>query len=348
MRPHLAVIYALLAALLFGLNAPLAKLLVAKLDPLLLAALLYLGAGIGMLGIDLGKRIGEYQPNEARLTARELPFVLLMIALDIAAPVLLMLGLSRSEAGVVALLGNFEIVATAIFAMVLFGEAIGSRLWGAIALISLASALLSVGNLAGLRISWGALLVLAASMCWGLENNCTRNLSVKDPLHVVILKGFGSGLGALLIAYTWGRPAGNLLYIALALLLGFFAYGLSIFFYVTAQRQLGAARTSAYYAAAPFTGVLISWVMLGERPSPAFLVACVAMAAGAYLAVSERHLHWHVHTAEIHEHKHDHRDGHHDHEHEATTATEHSHVHSHQAITHQHAHTPDLHHRHRH
>lgn len=348
MRPHLAVIYALLAALLFGLNAPLAKLLVARLDPLLLAALLYLGAGIGMLGIDLGRRIGEYRPSEARLTTREAPFVLLMIILDIAAPVLLMLGLSRSEAGVVALLGNFEIVATAILAMILFGEAIGSRLWGAIALISLASALLSVGDLTGLRVSWAALLVLAASVCWGLENNCTRNLSVKDPLQVVVLKGLGSGLGALLIAYIWGRPAGNWLYIALALLLGFFAYGLSIFFYVTAQRQLGAARTSAYYAAAPFMGVLISWGVLGERPTLAFLAACVVMVAGAYLAVSERHSHAHTHTAEIHEHKHDHRDGHHDHEHEAATASEHSHAHSHQAITHRHAHTPDLHHRHRH
>ena len=271
-----------------------------------------------------------------------------MVALDDLAPILLLAGLRPAAAANVSLLNNVEIVATTLLAWLLFREGVSGRLWAGTLLVTAATVMLSLQNLDSLQFSAGSLLVPLACACWGLENNCTRNLSVKDPLQVVVLKGFGSGLGALLIAYIWGRPAGNWLYIALALLLGFFAYGLSIFFYVTAQRQLGAARTSAYYAAAPFMGVLISWVMLGERPSPAFLVACVAMAAGAYLAVSERHLHWHVHTAEIHEHKHDHRDGHHDHEHEATTATEHSHVHSHQAITHQHAHTPDLHHRHRH
>jgi drug/metabolite transporter (DMT)-like permease len=348
MRPHLAVVYALLAALLFGISAPFSKLLVQELDPLFLAALLYLGAGCGMLVFDLGRRVAGTKPAEARLTRGETPFVILMIVLDIAAPVSLMLGLSMSDASTAALLGNFEIVATAIIAMILFREASGPRLWIAIVLISVASAILSVGGGFTISISWGAVFVLAASVCWGLENNCTRNLSIKDPLQIVVIKGFGSGLGALLIAYIWDQLAADWLHIALALVLGFVAYGLSIFFYVTAQRELGAARTSAYYAAAPFIGVLISWLALRETITPSFLVALLIMLLGAYLAVSEKHLHRHTHTVEAHEHKHGHHDRHHAHAHGTVVAAEHSHPHTHQAITHEHVHTPDLHHRHAH
>ncbi len=348
MKKYLPVIYALLAALLFGINAPFSKLLVERLNPLFLAALLYLGAGIGMLVVDMIKGIGGKNRREARLTKKERPFILLMIGLDIAAPIFLMIGISMTNSSTAALLGNFEIVATSVIAMIFFKEAVGRRLWMAIGLISLASILLTVGDVVAVNISIGALFVLAASICWGFENNCTRNLSIKDPLQVVIIKGFGSGLGALIIALLWGDLSLEWAYIGLALVLGFVAYGLSIFLYVTAQRELGAARTSAYYAVAPFMGVVISWILLKESISISFLIALSIMIIGAYFAVTEEHEHEHIHVEETHEHKHNHEDGHHDHSHQTNVFGEHSHEHTHEASVHKHTHLPELHHRHTH
>jgi drug/metabolite transporter (DMT)-like permease len=342
------ILYALLAALLFGLNAPLSKLLVAKIDPLFLAALLYLGAGLGMLVIDRVRKAGGSENHEARLTRNELPFIVLMVLLDIAAPIFLMLGLSKTNASTAALLGNFEIATTAFFALVLFKEAIGKRLWLAIGLIFGASILLSVNDVSTVQLSTGALLVLLSCVCWGIENNCTRKLSIKDPLQVVIIKGFGSGLGALLIAALWGSFSAPAVYILCALVLGFVAYGLSIFFYVRAQRELGAARTSTYYAVAPFIGVAFSWILLREPISSTFLAALVIMLLGAGLAVSENHQHLHLHLAETHEHRHRHDDGHHGHLHADGFSGEHSHVHTHESIEHEHTHLPDVHHQHEH
>lgn len=348
MKKHLPVIYALLAALLFGINAPFSKLLLKEINPLFLAALLYLGAGLGMSIIYFLKKHQKRTVTEARLTKKEMPFVVLMILLDIAAPITLMIGISLTNSSTAALLGNFEIAATSVIAMIIFKEAVGKRLWLAIAFISLASIILTAGDAASTSISIGALLVLFSCIFWGFENNCTRSLSIKDPLQVVIIKGFGSGLGALIIAYTWGDLSAKLFYIVLALALGFVAYGLSIFFYVTAQRELGAARTSAYYAAAPFMGVVISWVVLRESISAAFLIALGFMIIGAYLAVTEKHKHEHIHTEEMHEHKHSHNDGHHNHPHDTEIIGEHSHKHTHEESEHSHEHTPDPHHRHTH
>ena len=342
------VLFALLAALLFGLNAPAAKLLVARVDPLFMAALLYLGAGAGMLVLSWLRRGKSGVVRESRLTFEELPTIVLMVLLDIAAPILLMLGLSRTNAGTAALLGNFEIAATAFFALVLFREAVGRRMWIAIALITIASALLSFDSFSTFTFSTGALLVLGSCLCWGLENNTTRKLSIKDPLQVVVVKGFGSGLGALLVAAIWGSLSASFLYILAALTLGFVAYGLSIFFYIRAQRDLGAARTSAYYAAAPFIGMALSWLVLREPLSLIFVAALFIMLLGAGLAVSEYHTHSHVHRQITHEHRHAHTDGHHNHTHDPGFSGEHSHPHTHEELTHDHAHLPDTHHRHEH
>ncbi len=342
------VLFALLAALLFGLNAPAAKLLVARVNPLFMAALLYLGAGVGMLALGWLRRSRAGDTRESRLSREELPYILLMVLLDIAAPILLMLGLSVANASTAALLGNFEIAATAFFALVLFKEAVGKRMWIAIALITAASLLLSINDLSAFSFSTGALLVLGASLCWGLENNTTRKLSIKDPLQVVVIKGFGSGIGALIVTAIWGSLSASLLAILAALALGFVAYGLSIFFYVMAQRELGAARTSAYYAAAPFIGMTLSWLVLRESLSPAFFAALLVMLVGAWLAVSEDHVHKHVHTHITHEHRHVHVDGHHNHAHEEGFSAEHSHVHTHELLEHEHSHLPDTHHRHDH
>lgn len=330
MKNYYSIIYAILAALLFGINTPFSKLLVKEIHPLFLAALLYLGAGTGMLTINLLKIYRKQPSIEAKLSKKEMPFIVLMVLLDIIAPIFLMIGISITNSGTAALLGNFEIAATTVIAMIFFNEEVGRRLWLAIGLISLASIILTVENISLINISIGAVLVLFSCICWGFENNCTRKLSIKDPLQIVIIKGFGSGLGALAIAYIWGEVSAQFLYIFFALSLGFVAYGLSIFFYVKAQRELGAARTSAYYAAAPFMGVLISWIILREPITASFVIALGIMIAGTYFAVSEDHVHTHIHSEESHEHKHNHDDGHHNHLHDPKIAGEHSHEHIHE------------------
>lgn len=343
-----AIISALTAALLYGIQVPFSKLLEEKLDTLYLAAFLYLGAGIGMMAVRAVELRASPQRKEASLGRKDLPFVILMILLDIAAPILLLMGLRLSSAGTVSLLGNFEIAATAVLAMLIFHEAVGKRLWIAIALISLASMILSVGDLSAVRMSPGSLLVVLACAVWGLENNCTRKLSGKSPMQIVILKGCGSGSGALILALVFGKASGSVQYILLAAVLGFVAYGMSIYFYVKAQRELGAARTSAFYAAAPFVGVLLSWLVLQEKITWTFLAALLLMIAGTACGISEKHNHMHVHLREVHEHMHSHTDGHHTHTHDYEVTGEHSHMHTHEEVRHNHPHTPDTHHRHIH
>ncbi|MDO9492374.1 DMT family transporter [Acetobacterium sp.] len=348
MKKNTAVVYAILAALLFGINAPFSKLLLDQIDPLFLAALLYLGAGMGMTVLTILSKKHRKDVKEARLTKKEMPYVVLMILLDIAAPIFLLMGISLTNSSTAALLGNFEIAATSVIAMIFFKEAIGKRMWIAIGFISLASILLTISDTLTINLSIGAVFVMSSCVCWGFENNCTQNLSIKDPVQVVILKGFGSGLGALLIAFIWGDLSGSLLYIILAMTLGFVAYGLSIFFYVKAQRGLGAARTSAYYAAAPFMGVLISWLVLQEPITFSFLIALVIMILGTWLALSENHEHAHIHDEETHEHSHNHDDAHHLHEDHPSVKGEHCHEHTHKNTAHSHCHLPDVHHRHMH
>lgn len=349
-KKHAAIMAAILAAMLFGISSPVSKLLLVKIPPTLMAALLYLGAGLGMAIISFSKRISGQEHREAKIGRSDLPFVLAMIALDIAAPVFLMIGLTLSSPANAALLGNFEIVATSLIALLIFKESIGRRLWGALVLITLASIILSVEDLSSFTFSLGSIFVLLSGLCWGFENNCTRMLSIKDPMDVVIIKGFGSGFGALLLAFVLKEQMGgvNTAYILFALLLGFFAYGLSIFFYVSAQRELGAARTSAYYAIAPFIGVGLSLTIFREPPSASFLVALLIMIAGAYFASNEKHKHVHEHHALAHEHRHSHTDGHHNHSHDEPIGEEHSHPHTHEVLRHVHSHTPDVHHGHVH
>jgi drug/metabolite transporter (DMT)-like permease len=345
---YLSIAYAVLAAALFGMSAPFSKLLLSEVPPLMMSSLVYLGAGLGMLIADFVKSMTKSKKIEARLEKKELPYILAMIALDIAAPISLMLGLTMTTAANAALLSNFEIVATSVIALVIFKEAVGKRLWLSIALITIASVILSTDDIRSLSFSAGSILVLLSCVFWGLENNCTRKLSIKDPLQVVIIKGLGSGTGALIIAVYANELVWNIAFIAPALLLGFFAYGLSIFFYVTAQRTLGAARTSAYYAVAPFIGVLLSFFLFDEPITIAFAVASLIMVAGTYFAVAEKHEHPHTHHEFEHEHRHSHSDGHHNHFHEESISKEHSHLHTHEEILHAHGHTPDIHHLHQH
>lgn len=278
-----AIVYALLAAVFYAVNVPASKLLLQYVEPTVMAALLYLGAGIGigLLSLTGNRNRGE------KLNGKDLPYVIGMIVLDIAAPIFLMFGLSCGSSSNASLLGNFEIVATTVIALFIFKEAVSKRLWGAIALITAASMLLSFEGTDNFRFSYGSLFVLAATLCWGLENNCTRNISSKNTYEIVVLKGIFSGTGSLIIAVIRGEDMPKIPYLLLALLLGFVSYGLSIFLYVRAQNTLGAARTSAYYAVAPFIGAFLSFVFLRERLTGMYLVSLAVMIAGTALVVAD-------------------------------------------------------------
>lgn len=342
------VIKAIMAAALYGLSSPISKLLLKEVSALMMAALVYLGAGLGMLIVSLVLSKGNPGLKEAGLSRKDLPLVTGVIILDIAAPVLMMTGLMLTTPSNAALLGNFEIVATSLIALVVFKEAIGKRLWVSILLITAASIILTFEGEGSLHFSAGSLLVLLACASWGLENNFTRMLSLKDPVQITVIKGLGSGTGALLIALVSKEATWNPVYNSAALILGFFAYGLSIYLYVSAQRDLGAARTSAYYAVAPFIGVGLSFLLFRTPLTPWFLIAFLIMVAGSYLAVSENHEHLHKHEYLVHEHRHRHDDMHHGHHEEGDYPAEHTHLHVHGETEHSHRHTPDLHHRHGH
>lgn len=283
MRKNKAALLAALAALFYSLNAPFSKVLLADVPSTIMAGLLYLGAGIGMLFILIIRKILGIGKNEKALSKSDLPYTASMIALDIAAPISLMTGLAIASAESVSLLNNFEIVATSLIALVIFKEKVSLRLWLAIALITASSILLSFEDIQSFALSPGALLVLLASVFWGFENNCTRMLSKSDPLEIVAIKGFGSGIGSLLIAFFMKEKLPSFPFACSALLLGFISYGLSIFFYVYAQRFLGAAKTSAYYALNPFIGVILALLIFKEVPNSTFWIALAIMAAGTYL-----------------------------------------------------------------
>ena len=277
------IFLAVLAASLYALNAPFSKLLLSYLPSTLMAGFLYLGAGLGMLIVGLVKRSLKTEDKEEQLSKKDLPFTVAMVVLDIFAPIFLLLGLSMTTAENASLLNNFEIVATAVIALVFFKEKISPRLWVGIILVTLSCALLSFENILSLKFSLGSIFVLLACICWGIENNCTRNLSEKDPLQIVVVKGIFSGLGSVVIGFCIGQKITEVWPIFATMLVGFVAYGLSIFFYVYAQRILGAAKTSAYYAVAPFIGVLLSFVIFRDIPNYVFFIALAIMMVGAWL-----------------------------------------------------------------
>lgn len=285
MNKNKAIRYAIYAALLYAVSTPFSKILMEKIPPAFMAGLLYLGAAAGMVITTLFSC--KKSKEEATFTHKDIPYLILMVILDIAAPILLMTALKYSSAESVSLLNNFEIVATSLIALLIFKEKLSPRLWIAITLITAASIMLSLSENGSLTISVYSLLALLACCCWGLENNCTRKLSNRDPAKIVIIKGFGSGTGSVIVALICGERLNITPYILLALLLGFIAYGLSIYTYVYAQRYIGAAKTSAFYALAPFIGALISLVLFPKIPSWLFIISFVIMALGAFLAIEK-------------------------------------------------------------
>jgi drug/metabolite transporter (DMT)-like permease len=281
------ILLAILAAALYAINSPFSKLLLDHMPSTLMAGFLYLGAGLSMGIIALLRKIKKPVRQEERITKSDLPYTLAMILLDIAAPIFLLLGLSYTTAANASLLNNFEIVATALIALAIFREKISPRLGFGIVFVTLSCALLSLEDVTSLRFSAGSLFILLACICWGVENNCTRKLSAKDPLEVVLLKGIFSGLGSITIGLYLGERVKTLWSVFAVLAVGCVAYGMSIFFYVYAQRLLGAARTSAYYAVAPFIGTLLSLVIFRDMPHYTYFIALGLMVIGAWLCASD-------------------------------------------------------------
>ena len=324
-----AIMFAFLAAVFYAINVPISKVLLQHVGPTTMAALLYLGAGIGIGMMSLFNK--KDREKAESLTKAELPYIVGMIVLDIAAPIFLMLGISYGSSANASLLGNFEIVATTVIALILFKEAVTKRLWVAIGLITLSSILLSFEGTDSFHFSYGSLLVIMATVCWGLENNCTRELSSKSTYQIVMLKGLCSGLGALVISLIKKESFPGFGYIAIALALGFVAYGLSIFMYVRAQNVLGAAKTSAYYAVNPLIGALLAFVFLSESLSWMYVIALIVMVIGSALVVVDTFIRQHDHE---HQHTFSHSHGGSTHTH----TVRHSHVHKHYLTEEKHRH----------
>lgn len=354
---RLPYLCAFLAALLFGCGTPVAKVLLGDIGPVTLAGLFYVGSGSGVVAYLLICRIfgHDRHGSEAALRPADLPWIVGIVLFGgFLAPVTLMISLQSTPAATVSLLQNFEAVATAVIAVLFFGEAVGKRTWTALGLITFSCILLSweSGGVAGLSLP--ALGVLLACTFWGLDNNFSRNVSAHDPLPTVAVKGLGAGSLSLLLAHALGEalPApGTCL---LTMLIGFFSYGgiVSILFLLS-LRDIGTARTGSILAVAPFFGVAVAFFLFAAPPDVMFYLALPLMGVGAYLLVTERHSHLHHHEAMVHEHRHRHDDLHHNHEHPPGTppldwAGYHSHVHTHEEVWHDHPHVPDIHHRHRH
>ncbi|OYY41188.1 MAG: EamA family transporter [Gallionellales bacterium 35-53-114] len=344
MISHPGVLAALAAALLFGVATPLAKLLLASVSPWMLAGLLYLGSGIGLLIYRqvVGAPSVRLPPEE------RIWFAGAILAGGIIGPVLLMIGLTGTLASDAALLLNAEGVFTALLAWFVFKENFDRRIALGMAAIVAGALVLSWSGQARFGGIWPSLAILGACLAWGIDNNLTRKVALADASWIASVKGLVSGAVNLSLAFVLGAELPALPSVAAALLLGLFSYGLSLVMFVIGLRHLGTARTGAYFSVAPFFGALLA-LFMGDPLSIPLAVAGLLMALGVWLHLSEHHDHQHVHEPMTHTHEHVH-DKHHLHTHDGKTpiGTPHSHPHVHEGITHSHLHFPDMHHRHTH
>lgn len=343
------ILYALAAAALFGASTPFAKILLGQLTPLMLAGLLYLGSGLGLSTWLLLRRMRN-RAAVAALGVADAPWLAgAILCGGVAGPVLLMLGLALTPASTASLLLNLEGVLTALLAWFVFKEQFDRRIFIGMMLIVLAGVLLSWEQQPQLGVPWGALAIVAACLCWAIDNNLTRKISAGDAVQIAAIKGLAAALVNLTLAWLLGAalpPAGTML---VAGLIGLSGYGVSLVLFVLALRHLGTARTGAYFSAAPFVGAALSVLLLHDAPGLLFYLAAMLMGIGIWLHISEKHHHLHRHEPNAHTHMHRH-DEHHQHAHDfAWDGKEpHSHFHRHDALSHSHAHFPDIHHRHPH
>jgi drug/metabolite transporter (DMT)-like permease len=347
---HPAVLASLAAALLFGAAAPFAKMLLVQVSPWLLAALLYLGSGVGLwlLRRLRGNAAVRLPAGDARWLAGA------VLAGGVAGPVLLMLGLSGLPASQASLLLNAEGVLTALLAWCVFRENVDRRVALGMFAIVAGGAVLAWPQEEGVAggTARSALLVLGACLAWAIDNNLTRKVSLADASWIAMVKGLAAGTTNLVLALALGAAWPSPLAVGAAALLGFFSYGVSLVLFVLGLRALGTARTGAYFSVAPFFGALLAVLLLGDTVDWRLATAAFLMAIGVWLHLTERHEHRHAHEVMEHEHAHVHGRGdeHHDHEHvpPVPPGTRHTHAHRHEPLVHSHPHYPDAHHRHDH
>ena len=338
---------ALGAAVLFGASTPFSKLLLGSVDPWLLAGILYLGAGAGLLIFLLMRAVAPDALTESPLKLSDLPWLAAVVTVGgVAGPVLLMFGLSATDASSASLLLNLEGVATMAIAWLVFGENVDRRLLLGAAAILAGAVLLSWSG-SGFSLSWGSILIAGACLAWGIDNNLTRKLSASDPVQIAAVKGLVAGAVNTGLAIYLGAPAVSPAMAISGAVIGFFGIGVSLVFFMLGLRHLGTARTGAYFSLAPFAGAVLSILLLGEAITPWLVIAGILMAIGLWLHLAERHEHEHAHEEMEHEHRHVH-DAHHQHEHDGPVTEPHSHMHRHKPLRHKHPHYPDLHHRHGH
>ncbi|WP_124948781.1 DMT family transporter [Sulfuriferula thiophila] len=335
---------ALGAALLFGAGTPLAKWLLGTMDPWLLAGLLYLGSGIGLTLY----RYLSHAPA-VHLPRQELPwFAGAVVMGGMVAPVLLMTGLTNMAASGVSLLLNAESVFTALLAWFVFKENFDRRIALGMLAIVAGALVLSWPAETGVVPLWPMLAVLGACLAWGIDNNLTRKVSLTDATWIASVKGLVSGTVNLVLAVWLGAALPSLPHLAGSMVVGLFAYGVSLTLFVVGLRHLGTARTGAYFSIAPFFGAVLA-ILMGEPVTLPLIGAGLLMGLGVWLHLTEHHEHRHHHDAMEHDHEHVH-DAHHQHPHDypVMPGTQHTHKHQHEPLSHEHAHFPDVHHRHDH
>lgn len=338
---------ALGAAVFFGASTPFAKQLVGQMSPLLLAGLLYAGSGIGLV---LTRLIKDRGWQHSGLAKDDWFWLLGAISFGgILGPILLMIGLQQTSATTASLLLNLEAVLTALLAWLIFKESTANRIVLGMILIIIGSILLSWPHETSQHSFFGSIFIVGACLCWAIDNNLTRKVSVGDPFFIAGSKGVVSGAVSMSLAFCLGMKLPDGLTLSYALLVGFIGYGASLVLFVLALRGLGTARTGAYFSTAPFIGAAIAIVFFHETTSVLFWIASALMGLGVWLHLTEHHEHNHIHESPDHQHSHIH-DIHHQHTHDfAWNGNEpHTHSHHHEAIKHSHPHYPDIHHRHRH
>ena len=322
-----------------------------QIDPVPLLSLISFGEGAGLFLLRLFKRKQKVQ-MEARISRADWPWLLGAIVLGgVMAPTLVLLGLEITPAVTASLLLNFETVATVLIAVLFFGEAVGGQVWSAVLMILAGSVLLSLDFSSPMGISLGAIAVLLATIFWALNRNVARNISSKDPLQIMMIRGFAAGICTMIISLAMGQKILSFWMAPLAMILGFVSFGLGYVFELQSLRHLGASRTGAIVTTNPFVSVIVSLILFRERLNWLFYIALPLILIGLILILREKHSHAHVHEPCTHDHRHRHDDGHHDHAHaegEVPKGGYHSHLHSHALLVHTHQHTPDIHHRHSH
>ena len=341
---RIGVARCLVAAVLFGASAPAASELAGEVPALMLAGLLYLGAGIAVV-----PSVVMRPPDSTALRKDWRPALSAVVAGGAIGPVLLVAGLARTSAASASILLNLELAATVALAATVFREHLGKRVIVGAGLVTVAGALLVWEP--GADVSLGALLIVAACIAWGFDNGVTARIDQLTPEHVVALKGFVAGSVNVVLGLVVADAASITIgQVAAALAIGALGYGASIVLWVKGARDLGAARGQVIFATAPFIGAALAWTVLGEGASTAQFLAMIVAAAGVAITMESTHEHSHRHEPLEHEHEHRHDDGHHDHDHHEPVAADvrHSHRHSHRSVVHSHPHVPDLHHRHEH